>query len=185
MPALAAAIAASLLWLAPAEAQQPAPGVPLVNLAKGKRATQSSDGWGGKAAFAIDGNRNPNMQTGKSVSHTADKDPMPWLEIDLGAVYKVTAVRIFNRGDCCAERIQGAVLIVSDQPLPKPNGMTAQRKRVFPIQGVRPVYDFPTGGMPVRFVRVQMQKPVPLHLAEVEVMGEPKPMQPPAPPKTQ
>lgn len=165
------------------------PGQPpqqLVNLARGKRASQSSDGWGGKAEMAVDGNKNPAM-AGKSVSHTADGDKLPWWEVDLGAVYKVVAVRVFNRGDCCAERLAASatVVLVSDQPFPNPNGMASQRKRVFPIQGVKPMYDFPTGGMPVRFVRVQMQKPGALHLAEIEVVGEPKPMQPPTPPKPQ
>lgn len=165
------------------------PGQPpqqLVNLTRGKRATQSSEGYGGKAVLAIDGNKNPDFNA-KSISHTADGDKLPWWEVDLGAVHKVVAIRVFNRADCCAERLAaaGAVVLVSDQPFPNPNGMASQRKRVFPIQGVKPMYDFPTGGMPARFVRVQMQKPGALHLAEIEVIGEPRPMQPPAPPKKQ
>lgn len=163
----------------------PPPGQPqLVNLAKGKKATQSSDGWGGKAAMAVDGNKNPAM-AGKSVNHTADGDKLPWWEVDLGAVYKVVGIRVYNRADCCAERLaaSGAVVLVSDQPFPNPNGMASQRKRVLPIQGVKPMYDLPTGGIPARFVRVQMQKPGYLHMAEIEVIGEPKPLSPAQPPK--
>ena len=103
---------------------------------------------------------------------------MPWWEVDLGAVYKVDQIRIYNRMDCCSEHIRGANVIVSDQPIAKPNGLASKRKKAFPLKDIRPVYDIRTGGVPVRYVRVQLPKAGFLHMAEVEVYGSPKPYKP-------
>jgi len=165
----------------PKTVAKPMPKPKGVNLAKSKKASQSSEGWGGKAHFAIDGNRNQKFNA-KTSNHTGKGDRMPWWEVDLGAVYKVEHIRIFNRTDCCGERIRGANVILSDQPIPKPNGLKAKRKRVIPIKDVRPVYDLKTGGGGVRFVRVQLPKTGFLHMAEVEIYGNPKPLKT-APPK--
>ena len=88
------------------------------SFATGKRATQSSTGWGGDAGRAIDGNTNQNYSA-NSTSHTADGDNMPWWEVDLGRVYAISGVEIFNRTDCCTDRLRGAKVILSETPLPK------------------------------------------------------------------
>ncbi|XP_048057788.1 uncharacterized protein LOC125275135 isoform X1 [Megalobrama amblycephala] len=83
------------------------------NLALGATAVQSSTFDGLTAAQnAVDGNRNPNYIS-RSCSHTkADKDP--WWRVDLLEVYMVTRVSITNRGDCCAERINGAQIRIGN-----------------------------------------------------------------------
>jgi len=51
--------------------------------------------------------------SGGSCSQTnADRDP--WWRVDLGKVYKVKRVLITNRGDCCAERINGAQIRIGN-----------------------------------------------------------------------
>ena len=71
------------------------------NIAKGKTAYQSSEGWGGKPARALDGNVNP-LWAGASCTHTQIQDKA-WWAVDLGAVKAVKRVAITNRGDCCCK----------------------------------------------------------------------------------
>ena len=61
------------------------------------------------AGSAVDGVRTtvyPSSCT--STSHETD----PWWRVDLGGLYRVTAVTITNRGDCCPERLDGAEVLV-------------------------------------------------------------------------
>lgn len=73
---------------------------------KGK-ATQSSTLSYANAAKAIDGRRNSFYSAG-SCSHTAEDETEPWWRVDLGEIYTVISVKITNRGDCCADRLDGA-----------------------------------------------------------------------------
>ncbi|KAK7125201.1 hypothetical protein R3I94_019289 [Phoxinus phoxinus] len=84
------------------------------NLALRATAVQSSTqpvlGLG--AERAVDGNWN-SILDGKSCSHT-NGDSDTWWRVDLGKAYGVTRVSITNRGDCCAERINGAQIRVGN-----------------------------------------------------------------------
>ena len=66
-------------------------------------ASQSSTALGGAAARANDGNTDGNWTDG-SVTHT-NTDTDPYWEIDLGATHYVDEIRIYNRTDCCQERL--------------------------------------------------------------------------------
>ncbi|CAB1345496.1 unnamed protein product [Coregonus sp. 'balchen'] len=68
-------------------------------------ATQSSLYEDGNAHNAIDGNRESNYKQG-SCTHTT-QETNPWWRVDVLDVYRVTAVTITNRGDCCPERLDG------------------------------------------------------------------------------
>ena len=48
-----------------------------------------------------------------SCSHTLE-DTKPWWRVDLQMTYKVNSVKITNREDCCAERINGAEIRVGN-----------------------------------------------------------------------
>ncbi|XP_071945662.1 uncharacterized protein [Antedon mediterranea] len=80
-------------------------------LLTGGTASQSSDGWGGEAARAIDGNRN-HLYGGSSCTHTQNH-PNSWWKVDLLETFDITSVTIFNRADCCTDRIVGAIVRVS------------------------------------------------------------------------
>ncbi|XP_022080918.1 uncharacterized protein LOC110973946 isoform X3 [Acanthaster planci] len=43
-------------------------------------------------------------------SHTAFKSEHPWWKVDLGGEHCITKVTILNRGDCCSERLQNAMV---------------------------------------------------------------------------
>lgn len=79
----------------------------------GRPTAQSSTGWGGEAARAIDGNANSNW-SGNSCAHTG-WDHAPWWHVDLGATTVVTAVKVTDRGDCCGGRLNGLQVTVDGQ----------------------------------------------------------------------
>lgn len=85
------------------------------NVALGKPATQSSTHQSGKgvANSATDGKYswNPNTRSGNdfskgSVTHTK-KTRNPWLEIDLQKNYIIKKIEVYNRPECCRDRIIG------------------------------------------------------------------------------
>jgi hypothetical protein len=175
----------SLAAAPPAPPPAPAP-TPIAgtNLARGKHATQSATAYGGEAQRAVDGNLDGNY-AGNSVSHTDDR-PQSWWQVDLGAVSSIQSVRLWNRTDCCAERLSRFFLFVSETPLPAGNLHASQNHQgVWAFNHDRPVGR--TTDIPVnrrgRYVRIQLSGADYLHLAEVEVFGAaaaPSP-QPPSP----
>ncbi|XP_042345197.1 uncharacterized protein LOC121945202 isoform X2 [Plectropomus leopardus] len=84
------------------------------NVALRGKATQSdrfADLFG-IASNAIDGNRESNYGAG-SCTHT-EEQTNPWWRVDLLESYTVTSVIITNRGDCCAERLDGAEIHIGN-----------------------------------------------------------------------
>ena len=82
------------------------------NRARGGIATESSIYSLGKPQNAIDGNRASNWNQ-RSITHT-QYSYRPWWRVDLRTVYKVTYVKITNRKDCCANRINGAEIRIGN-----------------------------------------------------------------------
>ncbi|XP_041650221.1 uncharacterized protein LOC121514186 [Cheilinus undulatus] len=64
------------------------------------------------ASNAIDGNRDHNFNSG-SCTHTSTQTN-PWWRVDLLESYIVIALIITNRGDCCAERLNGAQIHIGN-----------------------------------------------------------------------
>ena len=82
------------------------------NVAPRGKATQSTTGYEGVAGRANDGKTN-GLFTKGSVSHTAENDPNPWWEVDLGANQPIDSVVVWNRAES-SERIVGARVIILD-----------------------------------------------------------------------
>ena len=82
------------------------------NLARGGIATQSSQLSFGSPRKAIDGRRTSNWRQG-SCTHTR-RQYKPWWRLDLRTAYKVNYVKITNRKDCCAERLNGAEIHIGN-----------------------------------------------------------------------
>ncbi|ESO95097.1 hypothetical protein LOTGIDRAFT_160858 [Lottia gigantea] len=72
------------------------------NLALGKTAIQSSNYLEYTAGKAVDGNTSGYFQE-DSCSHTYQysRNVSEWWEVDLGSVYDITDIIIYNRIDCC------------------------------------------------------------------------------------
>lgn len=141
------------------------------NIARGKPASQSSTPYGsaGGASAAVDGDTNGDWNGG-SVSHTDTS--APWWQVDLGGVYDVSMIRIWNRTDCCRERLRGFHIMASESPIDAsdPGG------RAF-VAGPQSFGDENSkefrAASPVRarYVRIFLDHDDYLSLAEVEVFG--------------
>src|SRR6185369_2311525 len=87
-------------------------GSPELNLALGKPASQSSTM--SAAGAAVNGTTDGNFYHG-SVTAT-NRDAGAWWQVDLGASVPVNSVVIWNRTDCCAERLEDYWVFLSDAP---------------------------------------------------------------------
>lgn len=127
------------------------------NLARGKPARQSSTVGGGDASRAVDGNADGHFERG-SVSHTA-AEPDAWLEVDLGSVTTIDAVRISNRTDCCSHRLRDFWVFISAEPFRPDETATALEKRAGTWGRLHftpnPSSVLETGGVQGRYLRVQ------------------------------
>jgi putative heme-binding domain-containing protein len=86
------------------------------NVAREGTASQSSTAWNGTAARAIDGNASPRFEDGGQ-THTAEGNPDPWWELDLGRELALEALVLHNRGEeegRFAARLDGARVRVLD-----------------------------------------------------------------------
>jgi hypothetical protein len=111
---------------------------------------------------AVDGNTSGDWSK-CSVTHTTGLEANAYWQVDLGSCRYIDHVKVWNRTDCCATRLQNYDLLVSDSP-------------VGPWQDY---YQLGVAGSPTtvqvkrygRFVRVRQRTQDYLHLAEVEVFG--------------
>uniref|UniRef100_A0AAV2KSS2 C-type lectin domain-containing protein n=1 Tax=Knipowitschia caucasica TaxID=637954 RepID=A0AAV2KSS2_KNICA len=85
---------------------------PQPNVAVKGRAVQSSTLYPAEAHRAIDGRRD-TFYTEGSCSHTAPQSD-PWWRVDLGQPFIVSNVKVTNRGDCCADRLDGAQIRIGN-----------------------------------------------------------------------
>jgi hypothetical protein len=142
----------------PAPPPQPPPsGRP--NLALGKPASQSSTTNGGNASRANDGNTDGNWSK-SSVTHT-NSTAQAWWQVDLGAIKKIGEVVLFNRTDCCADRLSNFEIKVSNDG--------ATWTKVAELAGTAPTQSAYPMNANGRYVRVQLRGTNNLSLAEVQV----------------
>jgi F5/8 type C domain len=144
------------------------------NVAKGKTAKQSSPGvYDGPAARAVDGNTSGDWSA-NSVTHT-DDESNPWWEVDLGKVYNISEIKIWNRTDCCWGRLQNFYVMLSDNPI-MANSTTANQFTSGPLsfssatETNKSLKSNATGRY-VRIFIVATGAAEHLSLAEVQVMG--------------
>ncbi len=154
--------AALLLFMAPASAQ---------NLARGKPATQSSTYPAAPASKAVDGNTNGNWSLG-SVAITGS-ELNAWWQVDLEAVVSIGRITIYNRTDCCGNRLSNADILVSSSPFPNRalNSTEVAAAKVATIGTALALHTFDLTAVAGRYLRVQLQGTAYLQLAEVEVFG--------------
>ncbi|MCG8526065.1 MAG: carbohydrate-binding protein [Opitutales bacterium] len=135
------------------------------NLALGKPATQSDEANKGNAQLAVDGNTEGDAYLGSVATASVIEDENPWWEVDLGATYPIGEIRIWNRTDCCTDLLSGYTIIILDRN----NNIRWYKHRADPAG--RPT-SIITGGIHGSKVRLQLNAPKPLNLAEVEIFSE-------------
>ncbi|XP_039456213.1 uncharacterized protein LOC120433647 [Oreochromis aureus] len=161
---------------------------PLQNVALKKPTVQSSTAYAHLSSKAVDGYKNGNVRVA-GFSHTKE-ETNPWWRVDLLAVYKVSAVTIINRQDCCSERILGAEIRIGDS-LDQSGNQNPRCGIIESLDGT-PTYTFHCDEMEGRYINVIMPAPLGVvTLCEVEVFASlpapeavtPSPT-PPTPPPT-
>lgn len=83
------------------------------NLALGGKATQSGATDDAAGSRAVDGDRDGVFNNG-SVTHTPTMSD-PWWELDLGRERAIDQITLWNRTDCCWDRLEGLTLTVLDE----------------------------------------------------------------------
>ena len=136
--------------------------------ANGGVATQSSTDFGGPASRANDGNTDGTYNNG-SVSHTAFEKGA-WWQVNFNSPYLIDSITIFNRTDCCQERVNTFSVSLYD----------ALNVQVW-TSGPGQSFVVPTPNTPVTFsginfaassLKVQLDGTNWLHLAEVQALGD-------------
>jgi hypothetical protein len=146
---------------------------PAADMARGRPASQISTFGNAEASLAVDGNNCGDYSRG-SVAHTG-LAPSPWWEVDLGESKAIKAIQVWNRSDCCGDRLHNFWVFVSDRPFGGADTPAASRAR--PDVWSTRVDEMPAPDKTVvvhargRFVRVQLDDKGWLALAEVKVFG--------------
>jgi hypothetical protein len=144
------------------------------NVAEGKSATQSSTGWGGSADKAVDGNTDGVYANG-SVTHT-QYNANAWWQVDLGGLYQIDVIEVWNRTDAAQSRLDDFHVFVSDVPFASTDLTTTLNQQGIWMRHV----EVPGGPQPSvslavdtvgRYVRIQLADTDYLSLAEVKVFG--------------
>ena len=121
---------------------------------------------------AIDGDLSGADETG-SLTHTQN-EAEAWWELDLGRVMEIDTVRLWNRTDCCANRLSNFNVFTSTVPFASKSLQTTQAQSGvsdFPVDGVAGRQtDITVNGL-ARYIRVQLRGSNALQLAEVQVFG--------------
>jgi hypothetical protein len=146
---------------------------PALNIAVGRPASQSSTAFGAPPQNAVDGNTDGVYSDG-SISHTGD-DVNAWWQVDLGNANQIQQISVYNRTDCCSDRLTDYWVFVS--PTPFDTSLTPVRQAAQP--GVWSNHQTGTAGTPTRipgpatgrYVMVQLAGTNYLSLAEVQVLG--------------
>ncbi|KAI8500867.1 hypothetical protein Bbelb_216850 [Branchiostoma belcheri] len=84
-----------------------------VNVALGKTASQTSTSDSGVANRAVDGNTDGRWDV-ESCTHTIEVTSNPTWWVDLGHPYQIDRVVVFNRQDCCWERLNPFNIHIGD-----------------------------------------------------------------------
>jgi fibronectin-binding autotransporter adhesin len=85
------------------------------NVAVGKPASQTSEGFGGTADRGNDGNTS-GQYGDNSVTHSGTDARNNWWQVDLEANVAISEIHIWNRTDCCSGRLRDYYVFVSDVP---------------------------------------------------------------------
>jgi F5/8 type C domain len=132
--------------------------------AENRRDMALGKAWRASSSYGVGGCRSPDQECPDSPAyflHTQEED-RPWVEFDLGQPRSVSAVRIINRKDCCAERAVPMIIEISrDQHKWR---QVARRADTFSswLAEFRPVQ--------ARWVRVRVDRVSLLHLARVRIL---------------
>jgi hypothetical protein len=160
------------------------------NVALNKPAKQSSDyvenpdDPAGKANLAVNGAIDPQTGAmlaswyGNQVTHTK-LEKSPWWQVDLGRSYDIQSITVWNRTDCCGERLSDYYVFLSQEPFNETASLdqillqtgTGGKYKVISISGPNGISEGFTVWSPARYVRIQLKGENILSLGEVQVFS--------------
>lgn len=134
-----------------------------------KPTAQSSTGYGGSSGRAVDGNIATSWSS-NSCTHTR-KQQNPWWRVNLQKTMTVKSVKVYNRGDCCGDRLSRFEVSVakSDQAASKDKTKCGGKHSV--AQGQSKTID--CGNAKGQYVLITAPGRKALTLCEVQVHGSP------------
>jgi hypothetical protein len=142
------------------------------NLAQGRPPRQSSTAYSGAASRAVDGNTN-GVYNQNSVTHT-NNDTNAWWQVDLGSARTIETIQLFNRTDCCSNRLSNFYVFVSNSDMTGRSYTNLVRDaavKKYWVSGQAPASLTLNAATSGRYVRVQLSGRNYLSLAEVQVWG--------------
>ena len=149
------------------------------NLALGGTASQIDTGFGGTADRAIDGNTSGAFGSG-SITHTNSTEGA-WWEVELAAVSTIDEIVVWNRTECCSNRLMNIRVSVLDEAREETYG----EDFFTDVAGDPPVPNFAAdaGGVEGLYVRIERLGPDSegnnfVSLSEVQVFGSGPPVPP-------
>jgi len=129
------------------------------NIAAGKATEQSSLHDFGTSDKAVDGNTSGNWND-QTCTHSAGGELNNWWKVNLDGNFAIDHVTVYNRQDCCSDRLNGAMVYAGDVYCGTINVESGRTRYIVLCDGV--VADF-----------VEIRQPYDvLTLCEVEVYGE-------------
>ncbi|VVM22407.1 hypothetical protein BSPWISOXPB_4750 [uncultured Gammaproteobacteria bacterium] len=143
-------------------------GVGTINLAFEKHATQSSNynKTNYHASQAVNGNTK-GVWYNNSITHT-NYEQGAWWQVDLGSKKNISQIIIYNRTDCCANRLSNYQVSISN----KADFSTHTYQQDFHVApNPKKIIQLDASGKQGRYVRIQLLDKDYLSLAEVQVMG--------------
>ncbi|CAI9570446.1 unnamed protein product [Staurois parvus] len=124
----------------------------------------------GEAKNAIDGSLDSNYLY-IQCSGTSEQDN-PWWTVDLKGQFKVFTVAVTNRGDCCADKINGAQIRIGNSA--EDGGTNNPICGTIPTMASGETLAFECDGMVGQYVTIFIPgKMTSLTLCEVQVFGLP------------
>ena len=136
------------------------------NIAQFKPTKQSSIFEAGHSNRAVDGNTDGNWWS-RSVSHT-NETPNPWWEVNLLEVYDISSITIYNRTDCCTERLTNFSIRVASAPFTSNTNGEVFTDRQSTFTGQKTF----NGNKRGQYIRIYLNQPGIMSLSEVVVNGK-------------
>ncbi|MFK7846945.1 MAG: IPT/TIG domain-containing protein [Rhodothermales bacterium] len=150
---------------------EPLQGLNLCRLTDAQMAQSSTGAPFAQAGKACDGVTNGTFQS-ESFTNTASENEA-WWEVDLGGVYNISEVAVWNRVDCCKEDLSDFFVFVSDIPFASTDLLETLGQASVTSQQIASVDLFESIDLERtgRYVRIQKQGAGTLVLAEVEIVS--------------
>merc|ERR1712176_999191 len=138
----------------------------LINVASSGVATQDSTGWEGIASRAIDGSLSGLYFEGKTCSHNGDLVD-GWWNLEFPEPTAINKVVIYNREDCCQDRIDGVKIYADGELCGKINYVEGQNVYKKSCSSDTTEYRIATN------LRIEAAEGTYLTLCEVKVLSDP------------